>query len=248
MQLFDPNAGKPLVVQSRRYELVIEVLKFLTAMVAFVAAVLALTGRYQWLAKARVFESAFFVGIVMLVWLAKPRVTDLLKSVLDKRRDRQFIAAEDVRLRKLAERFNQFTSRSDSRSLVGILRSALAYEDLVIRTYGSGYISSWLDCYRKELDSSVKTLPAFLNRCQQFSAIVNEFNRNHVIPAQKQLEKGEAKVLEHYIDQLEGFREEFNAFLRQVEQWASDISDHARSRLGERAVVVTRPDPILRAS
>jgi phage host-nuclease inhibitor protein Gam len=90
------------------------------------------------------------------------------------------------------------------------------------------YIGSWLDCYREQLAFPVKSLPQFLSQCRQFGSIVAEFNRN-VHRAQRE-HATKTPLHEHYIAQLEEFRDEYAAFLRAVESWAKGILNYLASR------------------
>ena len=54
-----------------------------------------------------------------------------------------------------------------------------------------------------------------------------------MIPTQKQIERGSFAVPDHFLDELEQFREDFNAFQRDVEEWANELSDYASSFRGE---------------
>jgi len=45
--------------------------------------------------------------------------------------------------------------------------------------------------------------------------------------------KPETQLLEHYVEQLETFREEYNSFARVFEDWAQSIVIKAKTVLGE---------------
>jgi len=62
---------------------------------------------------------------------------------------------------------------------------------------------------------------------------MTEFSTCHVIPTQKQIEKGTIAVPDHFIDELEQFREDYNAFQRDVEEWATELTDYSRLGWGE---------------
>jgi hypothetical protein len=99
--------------------------------------------------------------------------------------------------------------------------------------YGAEYVSCWFDCFSKELEFEAISLRAFLNRCVQFITLVTEFNTSHVMPTQRQIEKSSFAVPDLFVDELEQFREDFNAFQRDVEEWANELSDYGRSSRDE---------------
>jgi hypothetical protein len=91
------------------------------------------------------------------------------------------------------------------------------------------WIGSWVQCYREELTLPAATLRHLLSRCTEFSHIVQEFNTNYVLRTQRQLANG-PPLAEYSVVQLEEFREEYNAFLRDVERWARGVSNYLHSR------------------
>jgi hypothetical protein len=148
-------------------------------------------------------------------------------------RDQEFMASQGNRLHKLLGQFRVFAHNTENQSLVSILRSACVDEELVRQVYGAEYMSRWFDCFYKELEFEATSPRAFLDRCAQFVALVTEFNTSHVTPTQKQIEKGSFAVPDHFVDELDQFREDFNAFQRDVEEWANELSDYASLFHGE---------------
>lgn len=215
-----------------RHEVLVEVLRLISTVLVLISAILAVTGKFP---KPWVYGLAFGIGILVLLWLAKPRVAVWFGERRMRERDQKFILAETTGLEKLVSQFKKFTSVSESRSLVVVLRSAFQNEEQVIQLYGSDYISVWLDCFRSELKYPPTSLMKFFSRYQQFTALVNEFNRNHVNPIHNRIEKSAAKLPERFVDQLEEFRDEFNPYLRSVEQWGTEILAYARFRFGDSA-------------
>ena len=163
-----------------------------------------------------------------MLWLVVPRFKTWAKQRNTRACDLEFIANQGNRLHKLLGQFRVFAHTTEKRSLVSILRSACVDEELVRQVYGEEYVSSWFDCFSKELEFEATSPRAFLNRCVQFITLVTEFNTCHVTPTQKQIEKSSIGVPDLFVDELEQFREDFNAFQRDVEGWANELSDYAR--------------------
>jgi hypothetical protein len=58
---------------------------------------------------------------------------------------------------------------------------------------------------------------------------VQQFNSYYVLRAQKQLALASSPLPEFNIDELESFREEFAAFLRDFELWEKEIAEYLQS-------------------
>lgn len=212
----------------RKHELLIEVLRLLTAALALGSVTLGIFGRFHWFANPWVMATAGAASLAFLLWLVVPRLKTWAKQRNTHARDLEFIACQGNRLHKLLGQFRVFAHNTEKQSLVSILRSAYVEEELVRQVYGAEYVSSWFDCFSKELEFEAISLRAFLNRCVQFITLVTEFNTSHVMPTQKQIEKSTFAVPDLFVDELEQFREDFNAFQRDVEGWANELSDYAR--------------------
>src|SRR5215469_7339088 len=230
--------------QPRKRELLVEVLRFVTAALAFGSVTLGIFGRFPWFANPWVIATAGAASLAFLLWLVVPRFKTWAKQRNTRVRNLKFIAGQGHRLHKLLGQFRVFAHNTENQSLVSILRSACVDEELVRQVYGAEYVSSWFDCFNKELEFEAASLRAFLNRSVEFTRLVSEFNISHVIPTQKQLEKGSFAVPELFVDELEQFREDFNAFQRDVEGWASELSDYARLFCDERGWW-QRPTPVI---
>jgi hypothetical protein len=221
------------VAQPRRHELLVEVLRFATAVLAFASVTLGVFGRFHWFSNPWVIATAGLASLAFLLWLVVPRLKTWAKQRNTRARDLEFIASQGNRLHKLLGQFRVFAHNTENQSLISILRSACVDEELVRQVYGAEYVSSWFDCFYKEQEFEATSLRAFLDRCAQFIALVTEFNTSHVIPTQKQIEKGSFAVPDHFVDELEQFREDFNAFQRDAEEWANELSDDASLFGGE---------------
>lgn len=213
----DPAVGG----QSRRRELLVAVLQV-------VAALLALVPYFSpWAARHRNYALLVVVGIIG--WIAKPRLKAWIGRVSSRRRDRLLVAENIGSLRKLVERFAVFTSNNDTRSLIQIVRSAYSQNMPAVEQIIAGdYIGSWLYCYREQLGFPINSLERFLHQSREFSHIVQAFNSYYVLPAQRKL-AATAQLSEDNIARLEEFREEYIAFLRDVEPWAQGIANYLRA-------------------
>ena len=206
------------------------------------------------------FDVVVALSLLILAWFAQPRLSAWLRKIGAKKRDRQFIAANDVRLREFVEQFAEFISNNNTRSLVYIIRAAYSQNMTAVEQVIAGdYIGSWFQAYREQLAFPTKALPQFFARCREFSNMVQQFNSYYVLRAQRQLAAAATPLPEYNIAELEGFREEYNAFLRSLEPWAKGIANHLQStgindeptlwRLGptsyfERVKSFVRPKPV----
>jgi hypothetical protein len=213
--------------QPRKHELLVEVLRFVTALLAFGSVTLGVFGRFHWFSNRWVIATAGAASLTFILWLVESRLKTWAKQKNTHARDLEFIASQGSRLRKLLGQFKVFAHNTENQSLVSILRSACVDEEMLRQVYAAECVSSWFDCFYKELEFEATSLCAFLDRCAQFIVLVTEFNTRYVIPTQKQIEKGSFAVPDHFVDELEQFREDFNAFQRDIEEWANELSDHA---------------------
>jgi hypothetical protein len=213
--------------QPRKHELLVEVLRFVTAVLAFGSVTLGLFARFHWFSNRWVKATAVAASLTFILWLVVSRLKTWAKQRNTHARDLEFICSQGNRLRKLLEQFRVFAHNTENQSLVSILQSACVGEEMLRQVYGAECVSSWFDCFYKELEFEASSLCAFLDRCAQFIVLVTEFNISYVIPTQKQIEKGSFAVPDRFVDELEQFREDFNAFQRDVEEWANELSDYA---------------------
>jgi CBS domain containing-hemolysin-like protein len=153
MYFLDSNSDNdleqpPIVLPSRPHELAVEILKFLTAALSLVVVLVGLIGKYSWLSKPWVFSALIALGLLVLMWFAKPRLTAWLRRRQVRKRNQRFVAETDCQLRELLDQFRVFTSSSDKRSLIFILRAAFSQNTQAVEQIIVGdYIGSWLDSY-----------------------------------------------------------------------------------------------------
>jgi hypothetical protein len=98
------------------------------------AALLALVPYFSpWAAKHR--NYALLVVVVVIGWIAKPRLEAWIKRRRYLRHDQHFVTENAAMLRRLVERFAIFTSNHDTRSLIQILRSAYSQNMVAATTH-----------------------------------------------------------------------------------------------------------------
>jgi hypothetical protein len=227
-QLFDRGPKQITeAAEPRKHGVLVEVLRFVTATLAFGSVMLGILGKFHWFSNPWVIATGGAAGVAFLLWLVAPRFRNWLKQKNVRRRDLEFMASQSRRLFKLLGQLKSFAHSTENQSLVSILRCACLDNDLLRQIYGAEYVSSWIDCFEKELEFKATSLRAFLNRCAEFIALMSEFNTSNVIPCQKRFEKGNFAVPDHFVDELEQFREDFNAFQRDIEEWANELGDYA---------------------
>jgi hypothetical protein len=213
-----------------KHEVLIEVLKFLSPLVALASSLLALTGRYPSLSKPWIFDTLIGVGLFILLWIAKPHLTGWLSKARNNQLDKKFIRSKDSRLRELLGQFAIFVSGSDSRSLIVIVRSGCSQnQQSVERLINSDYMPVWLTFFQEQLKSVPMTLEDASRRYREFGSLVHRFNTDYALHVQRQLQQ-ESHFSGHYLAQLEEFRHEYNAFLRDVEHWSKDIANYLQVR------------------
>jgi hypothetical protein len=198
------------------------------------AAALISTGQifYGWMNRNPLNGKIFMgIGAIILLWIVRPYVFGVFRALSRRIGDRRLVKREDPLLRGLVSRFDRFTSSNDSRALMAIVRSTTSRNtEAVSRIVACDYLGDWLVCFKLRLALPVKSLESFLLRCHEFSVIVNSFNRNYVLRSHEAFERAGAPLDEYHVHQLEEFREEYTAFLREFEQWAGELNTAAQPR------------------
>lgn len=146
----------------------------------------------------------------------------------------KIIAVEAEKLRAMFKRFVLFTEENYGTSFRGILRNTSPYRvEVIDQIFESDYVTDWILSFAEQLNHPAPSAMVFFLRCREFSLIVRDFNNNYVIRAQKGIMKSSVQVPESCLDQLETFREEYNAYLRDFTQWANSLRDQEKIVLGE---------------
>jgi len=162
--------------------------------------------------------AAFVVVLILL-----PRATSLVKRIQRKRDAKRYVAQEFPKLKDFYKRLGPFLNENDGRSFLSVLRDASPRPGRNVNAVLScNYISAWTWCYGEHLNKAPHSIAAFLQACNEFTAIVNQFNGNYVIRTQEGLERTPLSQ-QHHIDRFEGFREEFAHYLRDLEGWIKSV-------------------------
>jgi hypothetical protein len=199
-------------------------MKFVTAVLSLAVVLISVFGHQR----KDVIALLVIVPGAVLILSVFPALVNGIKRFFRRGRQKRFVQAQYPRLQRLNERLVRYADQNDGRSLRAILYSASAYQhDIVTRILGSDYIWTWMQCYSSALnDEQPRSFMGFMRLCNQFTAILAEYNRNYVLKAQKGLEQNPFPQ-EHVVDQLETFRDDFNHYLREVEEWANGVTASA---------------------
>jgi hypothetical protein len=210
--------------QSKSWFLTEPQMRFLTAVLSLAGALIIVFGHQR----KEIIALLFIVPGAMFLLSVLPALGNFSKRIYRRGRQRRFVEAEYPRLQRLYERLLRHADQNDGRSLRAILYSASAYQhDIVTRILNSDYIWTWMQCFKYDLnDEKPRSLMAFMRLCNQFTAILAEYNRNYVLKAQKGIEQTPLDQ-EYVIDQLETFREDFSHYLREVEEWSNGVTASA---------------------
>jgi hypothetical protein len=218
----EPDAAPP------RHELTIEVLKFLTPALGLLLFVLGLSAKYPWLSKPWILDCLVGLGILVVLWFAKPRIVAWWQKRAQRGRERQFMANNDARLREFVDQFAEFISDNNTRSLLYMARSS--YPKMTeLEPLLTGYIGSWFHSYREQLAFHTQDLQPFLARCREFTNLVSQFNTSYALRAERLVAARATALPEQSAAQLEAFREDYNDFLRNLERWAKGIAAYLQS-------------------
>jgi len=226
----DEDESQGVSAEAPRRELLVELLKVLTPALGLLLFLLGLTSKYPWLTQPWVKNALVVLGILVVAWFAKPRLVVWRRKLRQRKRDRIFVATNEVRLRQFTDRFAEFISDSNNRSLIYMIRSGFSQNMTAVEQIFSGdYIRNWFASYREQLAFPVTHRMQFLARCRELGNLVQQFNSYYVLRAQKQLALAPSPLPEFNIGELESFREEFAAFLRDFEIWAKEIAEYLQS-------------------
>ncbi len=203
-------------------------LEFATPLLGLVLYLLGIANQHPVLSKV------LLIAIIAAVALSSAKyIVEFGKWVVRKYSERRFAAREDEQLCTLVRRFDRFTSPNDGRALVSILRSlSLSNSQIkqIEQMANSYWIQAWIVSFGQQLAVPPRSSEEVLRRVREFGGLVATFNNSFVLTAQKEL--APAPIQQHCITQLEVFREEFHAFLREIEQWCESLANSARMLKG----------------
>jgi hypothetical protein len=90
------------------------------------------------------------------------------------------------------------------------------------------YVETWLPCFREQLKVPHRSFAEFLQRCLEFSLIVDRFSKNYVQLVQQAATH--ANLQAFHLEQLEKFRDGFNKRLDNLEAWSERFRVFLQSR------------------
>ncbi len=199
-------------------------LRFLTALISLAIVLIGVFGHQP----KNVLILLLLIPAILLAATLLPGLFSLIRTAYNSFRTKRYIRAEYPRLERLYEKLLQFTDQSDGRSLRYILRNlSVSHNEPIYHLVSIDYIRSWIECYGAGLElAKPASLLTFLQKCNELTAIIGEYNRNYVLNAQKIFETAPPNPA-HILNDLEKFREEFAHYLREVEEWATSIKNGA---------------------
>lgn len=223
------NEDMQIAAAPPRREMLVEFLKVLTPALGLLLFLLGLTSKYPWLSQPWVKNILVVLGILVVAWFARPRVVTWLTRRGERKRDRLFVATNDVRLRQFVRRFAEFLSASNSRSLISMIRSGSTLNLTPEQIITGDYIANWFQSYGEQLAFPVMNRLQFLARARELGNLIQQFNSYYVLRTQKQLALAPTPPPEQSLDQLETFREDYIAFLREFELWGKEIAAYLQT-------------------
>jgi hypothetical protein len=185
-------------------------------------------------ATSLVVKILFCMAALTLLGIAVRYVIRSIRWLFKRIRINKIVAVESEKLVAMFKRFKLFTVDNNTESFRHILRNTSPYRvEVIDQIFETDYVTDWIVSFEEQMNHPAASAIAFFVRCREFSLLVRDFNNNYVIRAQKGILKSGAQVPESCLDHLEGFREEYNSYLRDFTQWANSLCDHERIVLAE---------------
>lgn len=172
------------------------------------------------------------LALAILAWLVSRSVLPSIRSVRKWYLDRRFVRQESMKLGEFIYRLRPFVA-NETTGLITILRAVGAEHMTSVSPIinAPDYVPSWRGCFQEQLKRPAVDLDVFLARYRELLTIVNSFNRDYVHRAHRTLSTvrplGETSIAD-----LEQFREEFAAYLRDFELWGDKVYEEVRIRTG----------------
>jgi hypothetical protein len=191
------------------------IIPLISAVLSLASAVLSLSGKFsRW--------GTVAVWVIALVLIA-PRAISWVRSIVFVLKRRNFVKREEKELSDLVRQLRPFILDDGMRSIVYVVRNLCANNfNRIERFRATRFAEFWLQAFERQLEFRTRKFDCFNARCIEFVSIVQQFNHDYVLHAEKAIESGE-KVEQSYLRDLEHFREEYNAFLRILETWLTRI-------------------------
>jgi hypothetical protein len=107
----------------RRREVSVEILRFVSAVITLVVAIIGVATRFPALSKPWTWDVLIALALLFLLWLSKPRLMAWWGARKEQKREKQFIKTCDAQLRELVARFGQFIADNSNQSFLYLLQS-----------------------------------------------------------------------------------------------------------------------------
>lgn len=225
-EMFVPEADSP-----RRSKLEPHHIVQLVSAVLNAAVVLILSWQK---ATSLVVKILFWMAALTLFGIVARYAVRWCRWLFKKIRINKIVAVEGEKLIAMFKRFRLFTVDNHGESFRYILKNTSSYRvEVIDQIFETDYVTDWIVSFEEQMNHPAASAVAFFLRCREFSLLVRDFNNNYVIRAQKGILKSSAQVPESCLDQLEGFREEYNSYLRDFTQWANSLCAQEKIALGE---------------
>lgn len=156
-----------------------------------------------------------------------------LKFLTRKLEERRFVKKESVRLQDLLRQFQSFAGKQNEGRLRNIITSAFGPDRQIMESFlPSEHSRIWSECLNVQLATPTTSLEVLAARAHEFTLLVEDFDAGQAQRVQKAITSSKNPLHEAYIDMLEEFSDDFNAFLRDLEKWAGAFNDYAIERIG----------------
>lgn len=205
------------------------VLTFVGGLLTAVPALAGLSTRYPALAKWLMILGGLVIAGVVVFYLGK--TTHL---VLDKIAEHRYLRIQERKLRDLVSHFKPFVANENSMSLRGILRSI--NDEATAKLMAPECSDLWAASLQMQLETPALSLRILANRAREFSLLVNDFVFSQAQRLQREITVNNKSIHSSYVDMLEEFREDLNAFIRELEQWTGPFNEYVIPRIGSHAL------------
>jgi hypothetical protein len=120
---------------------------------------------------------------------------------------------------RLLEKLKEFENPKAALSIIHIVESPGSYEGISNQAFNPVYLSKWLYCFERRPRIPTSDIRSFMAWCEEFSVIVDRFCQDYVSKGQERLDNGPT-LSKDGIDRFEQFRDEFNFYMQQAEEWS----------------------------
>ena len=229
--VFDDPCSPQVTVETPRKERISldTSLKTGAAVLVFISTMSGWTNGHPFRTNALILAS-----IAVLLWILGTWALKQIRAILRRSEARQFVRREQHSLNDLVRDFERFVDNSRRESFIYILRNMGNSNIQYLHLLNVDYIQRWLYCFNFQGRIMTDDLSLFIARCQELTVMVQQFNLDYVLRARQEFQRG-APLQEQHIHDLEAFREDFSAHLRNLSSWGDRISTEARRLGGNKA-------------